>query len=125
MSRNRPVNLDIGTMRLPITAYVSILHRVSGVAIFLGLSVLLWCLDKSLESPQGFYLVKNIFDHPAAQVIIWGVLSALSYHMVMGIRHLVMDAGYGESYEAGRVSAVISATIVGCIIGFLAFWVLS
>jgi succinate dehydrogenase / fumarate reductase cytochrome b subunit len=110
-------------MRLPITAYVSILHRVSGVAIFFGLSVLLWCLDKSLESPQGFLLVKNIFVHPIAQVIIWGVLSALSYHMVMGIRHLVMDAGYGETYEAGRVTALTSATIVACIVGFLAYWV--
>tara|TARA_B100000674_G_scaffold366354_1_gene308982 strand:+ start:182 stop:559 length:378 start_codon:yes stop_codon:yes gene_type:complete len=125
LSRNRPVNLDIGTMRLPITAYVSILHRVSGVAMFFGLSVLLWCLDKSLESPKGFFLVKNIFDHLIAQVLIWGVLSALSYHMVMGIRHLVMDAGYGETYEAGRVSAAISATIVGCIVGFLAFWIFS
>ena len=93
--------------------------------MFFGLSVFLWCLDKSLESPQGFYLVKNIFDYPTAQVTIWGVLSALSYHMVMGIRHLVMDAGYGETYEAGRVSAVLSGTIAGCIIGFLAFWVFS
>ena len=110
-------------MRLPITAYVSILHRVSGIILFFVLPLFLWCLDKSLESPQGFALIKNIFANPLAQVIIWGGLSILAYHMVMGVRHLLMDAGYGESYEAGRLSAAICAGAAVCIIGSLAVWV--
>ena len=125
MSSNRPVNLDIVTLRLPITAYVSILHRVSGVIMFFVLSLFLWCLDKSLESPQGFLLIKNIFADPIAQVIIWFGLSTLAYHMVMGVRHLLMDAGYGETYEAGRLSAAICLGAAGSIIGVLAFWVYS
>ena len=111
-------------MRLPITAYVSILHRVSGIVLFFFvLPLFLWCLDKSLESPQGFMLIKSIFADPLAQVIIWIGLSILAYHMVMGVRHLLMDAGYGETYESGRLSAAICAGAAGCIIGSLAVWV--
>ena len=123
MNINRPVNLDIATMRLPITAYVSILHRVSGAAMILVLSILLWCLDKSLDSPEGFLLIKTIFGEPFAQVIIWGSLSILAYHMIMGIRHLVMDAGFGETYEVGRVSAAVCLVAAVCVIGILGFWI--
>jgi succinate dehydrogenase / fumarate reductase cytochrome b subunit len=56
---NRPVNLDIGTIKLPITAYASILHRVSGVAIFVGVAILLALLDSSLESQDSFNTVKE------------------------------------------------------------------
>ena len=123
LSSNRPVNLDIGTMRLPITAYVSILHRVSGVAMLVVTSVLLWCLDKSLESPEGFLLIKTIFDDTFAQIVIWGSLSTLGYHMIMGLRHLVMDAGYGETYAFGRVSAATCLVAAVCVICILGFWI--
>ncbi|MCB1849076.1 MAG: succinate dehydrogenase, cytochrome b556 subunit, partial [Halieaceae bacterium] len=51
MKDKRPVNLDIGTMRLPITAWASIAHRASGVFLFAGMAVLIWALDASLASP--------------------------------------------------------------------------
>ncbi|MFT5335972.1 MAG: succinate dehydrogenase / fumarate reductase cytochrome b subunit, partial [Halioglobus sp.] len=54
MKDKRPVNLDIGSMRLPLTAWASITHRASGVFIFVGMAVLLWALDASLRSPESF-----------------------------------------------------------------------
>ncbi|HBO11268.1 MAG TPA: succinate dehydrogenase, cytochrome b556 subunit [Halieaceae bacterium] len=51
---NRPVNLDIGTMRLPITAWASISHRISGVVLFVASIGMLWALDTSLSSAEGF-----------------------------------------------------------------------
>ena len=52
VDKKRPVNLDFGTIRLPVTSYVSILHRISGVITFFGLAVMLWLLDLSLDSEQ-------------------------------------------------------------------------
>ena len=75
VDKKRPVNLDIGTIKLPITAYVSILHRVSGVATLFALAILLWILDQSLASEQSFDDVTAVLSHPFAQFLVWGVLS--------------------------------------------------
>ena len=125
VDKKRPVNLDFGTIKLPITAYVSILHRVSGVVTPFALAILLWLLDQSLASEQSFEAVSNILSYPTAQVLIWGSLVALTYHTVAGIRHLVMDLGIGEeSFNSGRISAWIAVVIAVVLIAALAGWVI-
>mgnify|MGYP005996368709 CR=1 FL=1 len=120
MNKNRPVNLDISTLKLPITAYASILHRISGVFLLLGVAVLLWMLDTSLSSPDGFDQVKECLSSPVAKAVLWFVLVGLGYHMIAGVRHLLMDLGLGETLEGGRlgariviVLAVVQAIVVG------------
>jgi len=88
VNSQRPVNLDLRTIKLPITAYTSILHRVSGVILFLGIVVMLFALDKSLASEEGFAEVQACLTSPLAKLIIWGLLSALLYHLVAGVRHI-------------------------------------
>ncbi|MFS9598930.1 succinate dehydrogenase, cytochrome b556 subunit, partial [Klebsiella variicola] len=88
VNSKRPVNLDLRTIKLPVTAYTSILHRISGVILFLGIAVLLFALDKSLSSEEGFEQVKACLTSPLAKLVIWGLLSALLYHLVAGVRHL-------------------------------------
>ena len=105
MTTKRPVNLDIGTIHLPITAYASILHRVSGVALFVIVGLLLWVLDLSLASAESFASLKECLSGPFFKLILWGCLSALAYHFVAGIRHLIMDLGVGETLEGGRLGA--------------------
>lgn len=116
MNNKRPVNLDIGTIALPITAYTSILHRASGVFLFVGAAVLLWLLDLSLTDENGFASVKALFDSFICKLIVWAVLSGLIYHVVAGVRHLIMDMGIGESLEGGARGAklvfVISAVLI-------------
>ena len=122
--KKRPVNLDIGTLRLPITAYVSILHRVSGVVIFFALAVLLWMLDESLSSQQSFDSLKEMLGHPFVQVVVWGSLVALLYHAVAGVRHLLMDLGVGEeSFQAGRMSAWIAVGVALASIAVITLWI--
>ena len=101
----RPVNLDIGTMRLPITAWASITHRASGVILFVGMAVLLWAFDASLSSPEGFASLQECLASPLAKIVIWAVLSGLIYHSLAGIKHLIMDFGIGESMEGGVLGA--------------------
>jgi len=125
VDKKRPVNLDFGTIKLPITAYVSILHRVSGVVNLFALAIFLWLLDQSLASEQSFEAVSNILSYPIAQFLIWGSLVALAYHTVAGIRHLVMDLGIGEeSFNSGRISAWIAVVIAVVLITVLTGWVI-
>jgi succinate dehydrogenase / fumarate reductase cytochrome b subunit len=123
-NRKRPVNLDIGTINLPVPALVSILHRASGVILVVGVGILLWLLDWSLTDEESFNTVKNLFDSVLCKLIIWGVLIALIYHTAAGVRHLIMDLGIGESLEGGRNSAriVLIVTVVLAVLVGACIW---
>lgn len=123
VNSKRPVNLDLRTIKLPVTAYTSILHRISGVILFLGIAVLLFALDKSLSSEEGFEQVKACLTSPLAKLVIWGLLSALLYHLVAGVRHLVMDAGVGETLEGGKRGSKIVIAIAVVLIVLAGVWV--
>ncbi|EIW9153563.1 succinate dehydrogenase cytochrome b556 subunit, partial [Klebsiella pneumoniae] len=87
-------------------------HRVSGVITFVAVGILLWLLGTSLSSPEGFLTAASIMDSFFVKFIMWGILTALAYHVVVGIRHLMMDFGYlDETLEAGKRSAKISFVI--------------
>ena len=127
MKTKRPVNLDIGSIKLPITSYISILHRVSGVVLFFAVALLLCVFDASLESEQSFQSLKESFASPLIQFVTWAALAALAYHFVAGIRHLIMDLGFGEdSFESGRRSAwvvvVVAILLMVAISGWIFLW---
>ncbi len=123
MNKKRPVNLDLSTVKLPITAYVSILHRASGVFLFAGVAVLLWMLDSSLDSQESFAAVRDASNSPVFKFVLWAVLSGLAYHAVAGIRHLIMDFGVGETLEGGKRGATIALVLAFVLIGLLGVWV--
>ena len=124
MDKKRPVNLDLGTIALPITSYVSILHRASGVIMFFAVAVLLWLLESSLASEASFNELSNLFNNPLCQVIVWGSLAALAYHSVAGMRHMIMDFGVGEdSFYAGRLSAWAALALAALVIALITLWV--
>ncbi|EAS43838.1 succinate dehydrogenase cytochrome b556 subunit [Photobacterium profundum] len=112
VKKPRPVNLDLQTIRFPLTAIASILHRVSGVITFVSVAILLWLLNISLSSPEGFASAASIADSFFVKFILWGVLTALFYHIVVGVRHLIMDMGYFEEMETGIASTKVSFVIV-------------
>jgi succinate dehydrogenase / fumarate reductase cytochrome b subunit len=124
VDKKRPVNLDIGTVSLPITSYVSILHRASGVILFFSIAVFLWLLEGSLASEQSFDGIKTLFANPLCQFIVWASLAALAYHAVAGIRHLIMDFGFGEeSFESGRATAWVALVVAVVVIALVTGWV--
>lgn len=128
MNRNvnsqRPVNLDLRTIKLPITAYASILHRISGVILFVSLVIALFLLDRSLSGPEGFATVKSWMSNFFVKFIVWGMLSALIYHLVAGIRHLIMDLGIGESLEGGRFGAKVVLIVSVILIVIAGVWII-
>ncbi|MDR9830820.1 succinate dehydrogenase cytochrome b556 subunit [Vibrio sp. FNV 38] len=111
--KSRPVNLDLQTMHFPITAIASILHRVSGVITFVAVGILLWLLSISLQSPTGFMQASDLVEGFFVKFILWGILTALAYHVVVGIRHVIMDLGYFEELESGAMTAKASFVVTG------------
>ena len=123
VNSQRPVNLDLRTIKLPVTAYTSILHRISGVILFVGIAVLLYGLDKSLASEEGFAEVKECLTSPLAKFVTWGLLSALLYHLVAGVRHLIMDMGIGETLEGGKLGSKIVLVVSAVVIVLVGVWI--
>ncbi|MEH6448019.1 MAG: succinate dehydrogenase, cytochrome b556 subunit [Oleispira sp.] len=123
MNSNRPKNLDLTTIELPLPGWTSILHRISGFALFFAVAFMLVALNASLESAESFAELKATFDNGLVKLITWLILSALGYHLVAGIKHLVMDAGIGESLEGGKVGAIITLVGGATVIALAGVWV--
>ena len=123
MSSDRPVNLDLTTFRFPITAIASILHRVSGVVLFFGSFILMALLGMSLDNEAGFADALALLDNGFVAFIIWGVLAALAYHFVAGVKHLFMDMGYGETLESGPIFAKVSMASAVVLMVLAGVWV--
>lgn len=109
---------------MPVTAIVSILHRVTGIILFIGLVFLFYAFDVSLESQEGFDQVVGLLQtNFLAKFIIWGVVSALMYHFVAGVKHLFMDMGYFEELESGRQAAIANIVIAVVLIVLAGVWI--
>lgn len=121
---NRPVNLDFKTLHLPLPAITSILHRISGVIVFGGVFVLLWLLSASLESESGFTDVQNWLAAPLVKVVVWGILAGLLYHLIAGVKHLVMDLGIGETLEGAKTGAkfVVVISVMAIVLAGVWLW---
>ncbi|WP_131864779.1 succinate dehydrogenase cytochrome b556 subunit [Biostraticola tofi] len=112
VKKQRPVNLDLQTIRFPVTAIASILHRVTGVIMFVAIGILLWILGLSLSSAEGFLQAADVMDSFIVKFIMWGILTALAYHTVGGIRHMLMDFGYlDETFAMGKLTANVTFLI--------------
>ena len=104
---NRPVNLELTTIKFPITALASISHRVTGVLLFVSSVLLVWALDASLASEESFNQLVKLLSSTGAKDALWAFLVIFSYHALAGIRHLIMDAGIGEDFKGGALGARI------------------
>ena len=124
MKDKRPVNLDIGNMRLPVTAWASITHRATGVFLFAGMAFLIWALDASLKSPESFAALQDTLGSPLARLVLWAIVAALIYHSLAGVRHLIMDMGVGETMEGGTLGAriVIALAVVLTLLAGVWIW---
>lgn len=105
--KKRPKNLDLTSIRLPLPGKVSILHRVSGVGLFLFLPVLLWAFSSSLTSAETFAVFKGISASLPVKVIFAGLIWAFAHHFCAGIRFLLLDLHIGIEKEAARQSAAV------------------
>ena len=84
---------------------------------------MLYALSKSLGSEEGFGEVKACLTSPLAKFVVWGLLSSLLYHLVAGIRHLIMDTGVGETLEGGKLGSKIVIVVSLALIVLAGVWI--
>ncbi len=124
MQDRRPIFLNLFQIRFPVPAVMSFAHRVSGVLMVLLIPVLIWMLDVSLSSEQGFLQVRALLDHIlvrlALVLLVWGLL----HHLFAGIRYLLLDLDIGIERAQGRATAWLVLLGAAALAFAVAGWVL-
>jgi succinate dehydrogenase / fumarate reductase cytochrome b subunit len=121
--KQRPKNLNLFTIRLPVNAVVSIMHRASGVLLFLVQPVLLWTLYLSLSSAQGYASVTAQFQQWPVKLMVSLLAAAFFHHFYAGIRHLAMDVHWMTTLQKARFSSRVVLWLVAFTMLF-AIWVI-
>lgn len=119
-TKQRPVFLELPNIRLPIPGIVSILHRISGVILFVCLPLLLWFLAGTLSSESAFETYQTVVSNPFVKLVLIGLLWAYLHHSIAGIRFLLLDAHKGLELETARLTAkvvFVSALVLTVILG--------
>jgi succinate dehydrogenase / fumarate reductase, cytochrome b subunit len=104
--RNINVFTDLTTYRLPPAGFVSILHRVSGLGMFIMLPFVLYMFDRSLVSEISYGKFQAFFSNWFVKLLMSGLTWAYLHHFVAGVRHLFMDMHMGLDKEQGNNSAI-------------------
>lgn len=106
--KKNPIYLDLRNIKFTINAIISILHRISGFIIFISTSIILYVLKLSLSSPKNFTIIKMLLNKPITKYIFLSVLITLIYHILSGMRHILMDFGFiKETLKIGKITAII------------------
>jgi succinate dehydrogenase / fumarate reductase cytochrome b subunit len=119
--RKRPKNLNLFTIRLPVNAIISILHRMSGMVLFLVLPALLWTLSHSVQSEVSYTALAGMLQHWLAKLFVIGLSCAFFHHFYAGIRHLAMDVHWMTSLQKARLSSRLVLGLDVLSVGALAF----
>ena len=122
MKTDRPVNLALWTFKYPLAAIASLTHRITGAVLFVGIALLLYLLELALASEQGFAEAKALLAQPLPKLIVFGVVATLIYHLVAGIKHLLLDFHVGDSLEGGHRAAQLTIAVSVVLIVVAGAW---
>lgn len=106
------VYLNLFLIDFPITAVTSIIHRVTGIFLFLFLPFLLYFFYLSIESNSSFIVAKSLFSKSYVKVFYYIFLSSFIYHFITGLKHMIMDIGFFEEKKTSRNFAIISLIVI-------------
>lgn len=114
ISSNRPLSPHLQVYRPQITSTLSILHRLTGVALAVGTLLLTYWLVAAASGPEAYASAQGLIGSFIGRLLLFGWSFALFYHLCNGIRHLIWDAGYGFDLEAATRSGwiVVGASVV-------------
>jgi succinate dehydrogenase / fumarate reductase cytochrome b subunit len=124
---HRPINVDPSDLMAfawPLSALASITHRIAGVVLFVGIAFGLYALDMSLSSAAGFDALKGMLKSPFGMLVTWGLLSALAYHFVAGIKHLLLDMEIADTLEGSNFAAKTTILVSAVLIFLAGVWVI-
>lgn len=119
---NRPLSPHLQIYKPILTMVMSILHRITGAALYFGTILLAWWLIAAAAGPTYFDFVNEIFGSILGRLVLFGFTWALVHHMLGGLRHFVWDMGAGFGEQARNWMA--KATIIGSVSLTLVLWII-
>ena len=122
MKTERPVNLNLFVFRFPLAAIVSITHRITGVILFAGVAFALYAFDLAVASEQGFAAAKALVAHPLGMFVLLGLIATLTFHIIAGLKHLLMDFHVGDTVGAaffGSIAVIVLTIVLTGAIGII------
>lgn len=102
---NRPIYLNLLKIRQPVTAILSIFHRLSGIAMVLLLPGLVYLLNLSLRDQAGFDQVAGVLGSTPAKLVAVGLCWIFAHHLLAGLRFLILDFDIGVERAVARQTA--------------------
>lgn len=120
MTGTRPLSPHISIYRLTLTMMMSIVHRITGAALYFGMVLIAWWLMAAASGPNEYARLQGFMGSWFGRLVLFGFSWALLHHMLGGIRHLIWDLGYG--LESAEREWLTWATLIGSIGLTLILW---
>ena len=120
-ARPRPLSPHLSIYKVLPNMAMSILHRITGVALYTGTVLLAWWLLAAATGPEAFATVSWFFDSLVGRLVLFGYTWALMHHMIGGLRHFIWDMGAG--FDLKTVDLLSYGTAIGSITLTVLIWV--
>ena len=123
----RPLSPHLQIYRPALTMLMSIVHRMTGAALYFGTLLLAWCLIAAAAGPNAYATVQWVMETLLGRLVLFGYTWALLHHMLGGIRHLIWDLGYGfgpSEREWLTVAALVGSVALTVLIWFVGYLVM-
>ncbi|MDQ3561111.1 MAG: succinate dehydrogenase, cytochrome b556 subunit [Pseudomonadota bacterium] len=117
----RPLSPHLSIFRPLITMMMSIVHRITGAALNVGMALLAWWLLAAATGPGAFETANDFLGSWFGRLILFGFTWALLHHLLGGIRHLIWDTGAGYSFKMRN--GLAWATLIGSVLLTLLLWI--
>jgi succinate dehydrogenase / fumarate reductase cytochrome b subunit len=119
----RPISPHLQIYRVTLTMALSILHRATGIALYVGTLLLVWWLVAAASGHAAYATVQAFTGSIIGRLIVFGYTWALMHHMLSGIRHFVWDLGYG--FKANEREALTWGALIGGIVLTILIWIIA
>jgi succinate dehydrogenase / fumarate reductase, cytochrome b subunit len=119
----RPLSPHLQVYRPMLTMMMSIMHRITGITLYVGVILFVWWLSAAAYSDGYFAFVQGFFASWFGRLIMFGFTWALIHHAIGGIRHLIWDTGRG--FELPTVEWMARANLAGSIVITILLWVIA
>lgn len=120
--RSRPLSPHLQIYRPMLTMTMSIVHRITGAALYFGMLLLAWWLIATASGPNAYATFEAFIGSFIGRIVLFGYTWALLHHMLGGIRHLIWDTLHG--FEPAEREWLTVATLVGSVVLTLVVWVI-
>lgn len=107
MNDRRPVFFNLTQIQMPVGSITSIIHRITGILLALGIPFNLYLLELSLQGPNGYAELGSMFNQLTFKCLLILYVWAMAHHVLAGLRHLLSDIDIGAHLHAARTSALI------------------